>query len=76
MVINPKRLDRAIEAIAQRTVRNGKWPHPSATVSEIKLRAQKLLARGLGDQDRPLCAGTVAKARWRPRQTALRGNSR
>jgi hypothetical protein len=62
MVVDPKRLDRAIEAIAQRTVRNRKW-HGSATVSEIKLQVQKLLARCLDDQDRPLTAGTVAKAR-------------
>jgi hypothetical protein len=61
MPIDSKRLDRAIEAIARRTLRNKK--HLGATVNEIKLRVQERLARILSDQDRPLSAGTVARAR-------------
>jgi hypothetical protein len=62
MVIDPKRLDRAIGRIAQRTVRNRKW-HRSATVSEIKLRVQERLAYLLSEEGTPLNARTVAKAR-------------
>jgi hypothetical protein len=61
MIIDPKPLDRAIEAIARRTVWNRRYP--SATVSEIKLRVQGRLARVLSDTERPLSASTVAQAR-------------
>jgi hypothetical protein len=63
MVIDPKRLDRAVARIAQRTVRSRKRRYRSTTVSEIKLRVQERLAYLLSEEGTPLNARTVARAR-------------
>lgn len=61
MVINAKRLDRAIEEFARQNLR--RRSRPNITVGDIKMELQRIYARILQDKDHPLNTGTLAKAR-------------
>ena len=61
--IDEKRLDRALESLARRRLRETQRRRPAVTVSEIKSHLHRLLPCSISDGGHPLNMGTITKAR-------------
>jgi hypothetical protein len=61
--IDEKRLDRALESLARRRLRETQRRRPAVTVSEIKSHLHRLLPCRISDAGHPLNMGTITKAR-------------